>query len=375
MWNRIKALVWKEFLQLRRDRLTLAFTLGMPLMQLVIFGLAINYDVKHMPAAVLDESQSQESRSFVDGLVATQYFDVQVVVRSEAELRVALDRGKAQVGVWFPPDYARQIRSGKTGEVMILVDGSSPTTASSAMATAQGVGQLRNTQLLYDRMGFGGAAKPIMPVEVRVRPWYNPDLRSPTFIVPGLVGVILSMTCIMFASNAIVREKERGTLDQVLVTPVTPVELFAGKVIPVIAMAYVQMTVMFGTAHLFFKVPVAGSIPLLYLMAGFFIIPMLGIGIRISTLADNQGQSAQMSMLTILPFVFLSGYIFPRESMPKIFYLIGELMPLTHFIIIIRAIVLRGVGLEAFWPELLKLLALTALIWALALRSMKRAEA
>ncbi len=375
MWNRIKALVWKEFLQLRRDRLTLAFTLGMPLMQLVIFGLAINYDVKHMPAAVLDESQSQESRSFVDGLVATQYFDVKVVVRSEAELRVALDHGKAQVGVWFPPDYARQIRSGKTGEVMILVDGSSPTTASSAMATAQGVGQLRNTQLLYDRMGFGGAAKPIMPVEVRVRPWYNPDLRSPTFIVPGLVGVILSMTCIMFASNAIVREKERGTLDQVLVTPVTPVELFAGKVIPVIAMAYVQMTVMFGTAHLFFKVPVAGSIPLLYLMAAFFIIPMLGIGIRISTLADNQGQSAQMSMLTILPFVFLSGYIFPRESMPTIFYLIGELMPLTHFIIIIRAIVLRGVGLEAFWPELLKLLALTVLIWVLALRSMKRAEA
>ncbi len=375
MWNRIKALVWKEILQLRRDRLTLAFTLGMPFMQLVIFGLAINYDVKHLPAAVLDESQSQESRSFVDGLVATQYFDVKVVVASEAQLRVALDQGKAQVGVWFPPDYARRIRSGQTGEVMIIVDGSSPTTASNAIATARGVGQLRNTQLLYDRMGYGGAASPVMPVEVRVRPWYNPDLRSPTFIVPGLVGVILSMTCIMFAAGAIVREKERGTLDQVLVTPVTPVELFAGKVIPVIAMAYVQMIVMFGTAHLFFKVPVAGSIPLLFVMAGFFIIPMLGIGIRISTLAQNQGQSAQMSMLTILPFVFLSGYIFPRESMPTAFYLIGELMPLTHFIIIVRAIVLRGVGLEAFWIEVLKLMGLTVLIWALALRSMKRAEA
>ena len=179
MWNRIKALVWKEFLQLRRDRLTLAFTLGMPLMQLLIFGLAINYDVKHMPAVVLDESQSQESRSFVDGLVATQYFDVKAEVRSEVELRKALDRGKAQVGVWFPPDYARRIRSGQTGEVMIIVDGSSPTTASSAMATATGVGQLRNTQLLFDRMGYGGAARPVMPVEVRIRPWYNPDLRSP----------------------------------------------------------------------------------------------------------------------------------------------------------------------------------------------------
>jgi ABC-2 type transport system permease protein len=375
MWNRIKALVWKEFLQLRRDKLTLAFTLGMPLMQLIIFGLAINYDVKHMPAVVLDESQSQESRNFVDGLVATQYFDVKVQVHSEAALRAAIDRGRAQVGVWFPPDYARNIRSGQTGEVMIIVDGSSPTTASSAIATAQGVGQLRNTQLLFDRMGYGGAASPIMPIEVRVRPWYNPDLRSPTFIVPGLVGVILSMTCIMFASGAIVREKERGTLDQILVTPVTPMELLVGKVIPVVVMAYVQMSVLFGVAHLFFKVPVAGSVLLLYAMAGLFIIPMLGIGICISTIAQSQAQSGQMSMLTILPFVFLSGYIFPREGMPLLFSLIGEVIPLTHFIIIIRAIVLRGVGLAAFWPEVLKLLGLTVVIWTAALRSLKRAEA
>ncbi len=375
MWNRIKALVWKEFLQLRRDRMTLAFVLGMPLMQLVIFGMAINYDVKHMPAVVLDESHSQESRSFVDGLQATQYFDVKAQVPTEAALRAAIDDGKAQIGVWFPPDYGRKIHAGQTGQVMVIVDGSSPTTASNAMAVAQGVGQLRNTQLLYDRMGYGDAAHPIMPVEVRIRPWYNPDLRSPTFIVPGLVGVILSMTCIMFASNAIVREKERGTLDQILVTPVTPLELFLGKIIPVVVMAYAQMTVLFGVAHVFFKVPVAGSVLLLYAMAGFFIVAMLGIGIGISTVAQNQAQSSQMSMLTILPFVFLSGYIFPREGMPLPFFLIGELMPLTHFIIIIRAIVLRGVGLVAFWPELLKLLGLTLIIWALALRRMKRAEA
>ena len=375
MWNRIKALVWKEFLQLRRDRMTLAFVLGMPLMQLVIFGMAINYDVKHMPAVVLDESHSQESRSFVDGLQATQYFDVKAQVPTEAALRSAIDRGQAQIGVWFPPDYGRKIHAGQTGHVMVIVDGSSPTTASNAMAVAQGVGQLRNTQLLYDRMGYGDAAQPVMPVEVRIRPWYNPDLRSPTFIVPGLVGVILSMTCIMFASNAIVREKERGTLDQILVTPVTPIELFLGKIIPVVVMAYAQMTVLFGVAHVFFKVPVAGSVLLLYAMAGFFIVAMLGIGIGISTVAQNQAQSSQMSMLTILPFVFLSGYIFPREGMPLPFFLIGELMPLTHFIIIIRAIVLRGVGLVAFWPELLKLLGLTLLIWAAALRRMKRAEA
>ncbi len=375
MWKRVRALVWKEFLQLRRDRMTLAFVLGMPLMQLLIFGMAINYDVKHMPAVVLDESHSEESRSFIDGLQATRYFDVKAYAKTEAQLRQDIDGGQAEIGVWFPPDYARKIRSGQTGQVMVIVDGSSPTTASNAMAVAQGVGQLRNTQLLAERMGYGDAAKPVMPIEVRIRPWYNPDLRSPTFIVPGLVGVILTMTCIMFASNAIVREKERGTLDQILVTPVTPLELFLGKIIPVIVMAYAQMTALFGVAHLFFKVPVAGSVPLLYGMAAFFIVAMLGIGTLISTVAQNQAQSSQMSMLTILPFVFLSGYIFPREGMPLPFYLIGELMPLTHFIIIIRAIVLRGVGLAAFWPQLLKLLALTVFIWGLALKRMKRAEA
>ena len=375
MWGRIKALVWKEFLQLRRDRFTLAFVVGMPLMQLVIFGFAINYDVKHLPAVVLDESRSQESRSFVDGLVATQYFDVKGHVGSEADLRKEIDAGRAKVGVWFPPDYARMLRSGQTAEVMVIVNASDPTTSGSAISTAVGVASLRSTQIMFDRLGYGPASRPATPIDVRVRPWYNPNLRSPTFIVPGLVGIMMAMTCVVYSASSIVRERERGTLDQILVTPVSPLELFLGKAIPVVVMAYIQLTFLSVVGYLVFKVPIAGSIPLLYLSAVFFIVPMLGIGILISTKAQTQAQSNQMSMLTFMPMVFLSGYVFPIDGMPLFFQGISQIIPLTHFINIVRAIVLRGVGLEAFWVSIVKLVVLTLVIWTIALRSMRRAAA
>jgi ABC-2 type transport system permease protein len=375
MWGRIKALVWKEFLQLRRDRFTLAFVVGMPLMQLVIFGFAINYDVKHLPAIVLDESRSQESRSFVDGLVATQYFDVKGHVGSEDQLRQEIDSGRAKVGVWFPPDYARMLRSGQTAQVMVIVNASDPTTSGSAISTAVGVASLRSTQIMFDRLGFGPASRPPTPIDVRVRPWYNPNLRSPTFIVPGLVGIMMAMTCVVYSASSIVRERERGTLDQILVTPVTPLELFLGKAIPVVVMAYIQLTFLSVVGYLVFKVPIAGSILLLYLCAAFFIVPMLGIGILISTKAQTQAQSNQMSMLTFMPMVFLSGYVFPIDGMPLFFQGISQIIPLTHFINIVRAIVLRGVGLEAFWISIVKLLVLTLVIWTIALRSMRRAAA
>ncbi len=375
MWTRIKALVWKELLQLRRDKLTLVFILGLPLMQPIIYGFAVNSDVKHLPTAVYDESNSQESRDFLEALRATQYFDTKLHVHSEKELTAVIDGGRAQVGVWFPPDYARKLRGGGTAQAMVIVDASNPTTANTAMATAFGVGQTRATSLLFERMGFGQATRPETPISVRIRPWYNPNLRSPNFIIPGLVGVILSMTCIMFAANSMVREKERGTLDQVMVTPVTPLELFLGKIIPVIGIAYIQMTFMLVFMRVVFQVPVAGNPLLLYLMAAFFIFAMLGIGIRISTVAQTQAQASQMSFMMFLPLIFLSGYIFPLEGMPLVFQVLGQLVPLTHFIEILRAIVLRGVGLEVVWLPALKLVFFIVAIWALALRGMRRAAA
>lgn len=374
MWNRIKALVWKELLQLRRDRMTLAFVAGIPLMQLIIFGLAINTDVKHLPAVVYDESNSQESRDFLDGLVATQYFDLKGRVASEAELRRSLDHGRAQAGIWFPPDYARRLRSGGTGSVLIVVDASNPTTAGNAIATAVGVAQLRSTALLFERMGYGQATRPAQPIEVRLRPWYNPNLRSPDFIVPGLVGVIVSFTCIIYGALSIAREKELGTLDQILVTPVTSLDLLLGKVLPVVAIAYIQLTVLLGAGALFFGVPFRGSIPLLYLCLPLFLAPQIGIALIISSRARTQSQATQMGMFSLLPMIFLSGYIFQIEGMPTFFQSFSEIIPLTHWLVVIRSIVLKGVGFEAFWLPLLKLLGLGALIWALALRSLRTAN-
>lgn len=375
MWTRIKALVWKEILQLRRDKLTLAFILGIPLMQIIIYGYAVNTDVKHLPTVVYDQSHSQESRDFVEAMKATQYFNVVANVDNEKAMIAEVDKGHAGTAIEFPPDYARQIRNGGTGQVLVNVDASNPTTAQTAMGAAFGVGQIRSSQVMFDRLGYGPASRPSQPIDVRIRPWYNPNLRSPNFIIPGLVGVILSMTCILFASGSIVKEKEQGTLDQVMVTPVRPLELFLGKVIPVIGIAYLQMTVLLTMGWLLFDVPIAGSIPLLYLMAFLFIVAMLGIGIRISTVAQTQAQASQMGFMFFLPLIFLSGYLFPLEGMPKFFYYLGQFIPLTHFIEILRAIVLRGVGLEVVWKPALKLVAFIIFIWAVALKGMKRASA
>ncbi len=373
MWNRIRALVWKEFLQLRRDRLTLVMLLFIPLIQITIYGF-LNNDVKHLPTIVLDESRSQESRDFVQAMTATQYFDVQGEVATEAEIRQSIDQGKAQVAIWFPPDYARKLRGGLTGQALVIVDASNATVANQAMAVAFGVGQIRGTALMFDRMGYGQATKPKNAIDLRIRPWYNPNLRTPNFILPGLVAIIVSMTCVMVASSSIVKEKERGTLDQVMVTPVRPIELFLGKVIPVIGMAYAQMTVLLLLSWGVFQVPIAGSITLLYVSAFFFIAAMLGIGVHISTVAQSQVQASQMSFMMFLPMVFLSDYIFPLNGMPVPFRVIGELVPVTHFIRILRAIVLRGVGIEVIWIHLLKLLAFSLIIWAIAVKGMRRAS-
>lgn len=374
MWQRIRALVWKEMLQLRRDKLTLVMILFIPLFQITIYGF-LNNDVKHLHTVVFDESRSQESRDFVQAMTATQYFDVRGEVSSEAQIRDLIDKGKAEVAIWFPPDYARQIRGGQTGQALVIVDASNATVAGTAMSVAFGVGQTRSTQIMFDRMGYGQATRPKNPIDLRIRPWYNPNLRTPNFIIPGLVAIIVSMTCVMFAAASIVKEKERGTLDQVMVTPVRPLELFLGKVIPIIFMAYTQMTVLLVLARVVFDVPITGSIPLLYASAFLFIVAMLGVGVRISTVAQNQAQASQMSFMMFLPMVFLSDYIFPIHGMPVPFRIISELIPVTHFIRIMRAIVMRGVGLDVIWIHALKLLVFIAIMWTIAVKGMKRAAA
>ena len=272
-----------------------------------------------------------------------------------------------------PPPLGRWSR--RRSRCTTTADASNATVAGTAMSVAFGVGQVRSTQLMFDRMGYGQASRPQTAIDLRIRPWYNPNLRTPNFIIPGLVAIIVSMTCVMFASASIVKEKERGTLDQVMVTPVRPFELFLGKVIPIIGMAYTQMTVLLLLAWLVFDVPIAGSVPLLYAAAFLFILAMLGVGVRISTVAQSQAQASQMSFMMFLPMVFLSDYIFPIHGMPVPFQVISELIPVTHFIRIMRAIVMRGVGIEVIWIHALKLVAFIVVIWAVAIKGMRRASA
>lgn len=347
--RRLLALTWKEFMQLKRDRLTLRMIVAVPLMQTLIFGYAINYDVKHLRTVVLDESRSYDSRELVARLTASGYFDVVGRVDSLPQLETALDSAQASVGLVIDRDYGVNRRRGRPAEALLIVNASDTTTSSQAMAIAGGVATQLSMQTLARRAGWKEAAQPI---DLRVRPWYNPDLRTATFIVPGLLAIILTFTLIQFTAGAIVRERELGTLEQLQVTPVTRVELILGKLLPFIVIGYVQLTVTLLLMRFLFEIPIAGSVALLYAVAFLFIAAVLGLGMLISTLVQTQRQSQQVSMMFLLPFVFLSGYVFPIDGMPLVFQQVSRLIPARYFIEVLRGIVLRGAGLDELWSPI-----------------------
>ncbi len=347
--RRLLALTWKEFMQLKRDRLTLRMIVAVPLMQTLIFGYAINYDVKHLRTVVLDESRSYDSRELVARLTASGYFDVVGRVDSLPQLETALDSAQASVGLVIDRDYGVNRRRGRPAEALLIVNASDTTTSSQAMAIAGGVATQLSMQTLARRAGWRETAQPI---DLRVRPWYNPDLRTATFIVPGLLAIILTFTLIQFTAGAIVRERELGTLEQLQVTPVTRVELILGKLLPFIVIGYVQLTVTLLLMRFLFEIPIAGSVALLYAVAFLFIAAVLGLGMLISTLVQTQRQSQQVSMMFLLPFVFLSGYVFPIDGMPLMFQQVSRLIPARYFIEVLRGIVLRGAGLDELWSPI-----------------------
>jgi ABC-2 type transport system permease protein len=344
--TRLLALTWKEFMQLKRDRLTLRMILLVPLMQTLIFGYAINYDVKHLPTVVLDESRSYDSRELVARLTASEYFTVVGSVASFDEVQYALDSSAARVALIIDRDYGRDRRRGRPAHALLIVDASDTTTSSQAMAIANGVASQLSVQTLARRAHWRDAA---LPIDVRVRPWYNPDLRTATFVIPGLLAIILTFTLIQFTAGAIVRERERGTLEQLQVTPLTRAELILGKIAPFVVIGYVQLTVTVLLMRLLFDIPIHGSIALLYAVGFLFIAAVLGLGILISTVAATQMQATQLSMMFLLPFVFLSGYVFPIDGMPWFFQQVSRIIPARYFIEVVRGIVLRGAGLAELW--------------------------
>lgn len=367
--NRLLALTWKEFRQLRRDRLTLRMIVLVPLVQTLVFGYAINYDVKHLPTVVLDESRSFDSRELVARLTASEYFDVVGRVDSFDEAQYALDAAEAKVALVIDRHYARDRRRGAPARALLIVDASDTTTSSQAMAIANGVASQLSVQTLARRAGWRGDG---LPIDVRVRPWYNPDLRTATFVVPGLLAIILTFTLIQFTAGAIVRERERGTLEQLQVTPLTRLELILGKIAPFVVIGYVQLTVTVILMRYLFDIPIHGSVTLLYAVGFLFIAAVLGLGILISTVAATQMQATQLSMMFLLPFVFLSGYVFPIAGMPTVFQWVSRLIPARYFIDVVRGIVLRGAGVMELWEPMAWLGFYSTVIIGLAVLRFKK---
>jgi len=367
MMPRLWPMFVKEFIQMRRDRLTLMIVTGLPVLQLLLFGYAIQTDVRHLPTVVVDESRTPESRDLIAAFENTGSFTIIARLDGREALDRALARGTAAAGIIVPADYPRQLLRGQPATVQVVVDAADPLSSQSGLAAAAGVAQARNLAILSAAAGRAGP-----PLEARVRPRYNPGLRSATFIVPGLVGVLLTMTMVLITAMAIVRERERGTLEQLIVTPITKTELMLGKITPYIGVGLVQMTTVLLVGRVVFDVPLTGNLLLLYAVALIFVIASLSLGLFISTLVRTQQQSMQVSFFIVLPNILLSGFMFPRAAMPLFFQWVGLLLPLTHFLKVLRGILLKGVGVAALWPEIVILAAFAGGLIVLAVRRFRK---
>ncbi len=341
MIRRSAWIAWKELLQLRRDRLTLAMMAVLPVIQVLLFGFAINTDVRHITTLVYDQDRSQGSRDFAQRLQATGYFDLAEDVASYDDIEHAFRTGHARVAVVFPPRFGSDLVAGRTAHVQLVVDGSDPQVVASAITTAGSLAAARSAELQVGRFAASGTRGGPEPIALVPTIRYNPELRTAVNIVPGLIGVILTMTMVMLTSMALARERERGTLEQLIVSPVKSLELSVGKIVPYIAIGYIQMTLILALGRWVFDVPVAGSLALLYALAFVFIAASLGIGLVFSTIAKTQQQAMQMSLFFILPNILLSGFMFPYEAMPLIPRILAQGLPLTHFVRIVRGIVLK----------------------------------
>ena len=362
------AIMAKEFLIVLRDRLTLFFMFFPPLIQIIAFGFALDNDVKHMAIVVYDEDRTVESRQLVDAFVNTQTFRVVGEVSSLQELAAMVRRGKAYAGVQIPPNFTRRLRAGQTATVQVLVDGSNSTTALQALNTALGVIMSRSLTILTAETG-----RRELPIELRPQVLYNPSMRAPNFFVPGVIGVALQFASIFAAAMSIVRERERGTLENLLVSPLSRWGLMLGKIVPYLCIAMTMALCLFGIMRWVFQVPIAGSLGVLLLATFLYVFALLSLGLLVSTKAQTQNEAIQMAMVVMLPSIFFTGFIFPRDTMPWIFQAIGALLPLTYFVDLTRAIVLRGATLADFWRHLVILASMGVVVFSLcALRFKKK---
>ncbi len=362
-WRRFWAIVVKEFIQMRRDRVTFAMMVGIPMVQLILFGYAINSDPKHLPTAVYSADNSVFSRTIVRGLQNSSYFDIIREAKNEADIQNMLAKGTVQFAVQIPVDFSRKLLRGEKPDLLLEADATDPSAVGYAIAA---VNSLTTTVLNRDLTGplakLQGTAPPFNLV---VHQHYNPENITQYNIVPGLMGVMLTMTMIIITGLAITRERERGTMENLLSTPVHPGEVIVGKIVPYILVGYVQVFLILLAAKFLFDVPIVGSVPLLVVLTFFFIVANLAVGITFSTIARNQLQAVQMAFFFFLPSLLLSGYMFPFRGMPGWAQDIGECLPLTHYLRVVRGILLKGNGLAEIsadlWPIMLFLVVALAI--------------
>jgi ABC transporter DrrB family efflux protein len=347
MFRGLWAIIYKEVLQVRRDPST-AFVFLVPLLQTIIFGFAIDMDVQHIATVVFDMDRTRESRRLVERFANTQTFKIVDEVFSAEAVRRAIVAGRAKVGVIVPAHYEARLHSGRQATAQVLIDGSDSTVASNAMQSALAMSQLQTLQGL-------GLTFEKLPVDVRPRVLFNPDLISANFYVPGLIGVILQVVTIFLTAFSIVRERERGTLEQLSVTPVSRWAIIVGKLIPYAVIGVVQTVAVLLFMRLVFGIHIAGDVFLLLSLSVLFLLPALALGILISTVSANQAQAMQIGLLVMFPSVLLSGFAFPRETMPWPIYWVSNFIPVTYYIQILRGIILRGAGMWALWPQTLAL--------------------
>lgn len=374
--SRLLSLIRKEFIQILRDPRTLILVLVIPIMQLFLLGYAATSDVRNIALVVFDQDRSPESRRLLDAYRAADYFRVAFDVDSEDNLRTLIDQGLARVGMIIPPTYSQQLLKGGSAQVAFVLDGSDPTVASTALSAAQLIGQQHATRILAERLAQRGQASAIqLPLEVRSQVWYNPDLVSAFFMIPGVIGMILFALTSILTATAVVRERERGTIEQLIVTPIRPWELVVGKILPYALLAFINVIEVLAIGHYWFKVPVRGDMGLILGLSGLFLLSSLGIGLLASTFANTQQEAMLIVWMTLLPAIFLSGFFFPIEAMPKVLQWISYAFPLRYYLVIIRSLMLKDITIQAISSQAIALAVFGLFLMAAAsLRFRKRLD-
>ena len=376
MNSRLISIIRKEFIQITRDKRTLVIILVIPIMQLFLLGYSATNDVRNVPLAVFDQCRCAESRSLLDAYQVADYFRLAYIVNSENDIRGLIERGNIRAGLIIPPDYNTALAQGNA-EVAFILDGSDATAGTTALSAATLIGQSHATRLMLQKLESSGldASNFQPPLQVRTDVWYNPDLVSSYFMIPGVIGMILYAITSILTATSVVRERERGTIEQLIVTPIRPWELVVGKVLPYIILAFIDTLEVLALGHWWFGVPVRGDLGLILACSGLLVLSGLGIGLFASTIANTQQEAMLTVWMTLLPSIFLSGFFFPIDAMPKVLQWVSYIIPLRYYLIIIRALLIKGVGVAPIWSEILALTIFgIAIMGAASFRFRKRLD-